>query len=66
MAKRVLENEKSSRVDTHVERVLADDHGHVRASPLTLKTGALSEIAVKGFSRIGMCLIRRHSSVRAR
>jgi len=56
MAKRTLENPKIQPVwDTLVERVLADEKGHVRG--LTLKnkrTGAASELVVKGvFVAIG-------------
>ncbi len=56
MAKRTLENPKIQPVwDTQVERVLADDHGHVRGLALkNRKTGSASELAVKGvFVAIG-------------
>lgn len=56
MAKRTLEHPKIQPVwDTLVERVLADDHGHVRGLALKHRTtGAASELAVKGvFVAIG-------------
>jgi thioredoxin reductase (NADPH) len=56
MAKRTLENQKIKPVwDTHIERVLADDQGHVRGLALKhAKTGAASELPVKGvFMAIG-------------
>jgi thioredoxin reductase (NADPH) len=56
MAKRTLEHPKIQPVwDTLVERVLADDHGHVRGLALKNKnTGTASELAVKGvFVAIG-------------
>lgn len=56
MAKRTLENPKIQPVwDSLVERVLADDHGHVRGLALKHKdSGAASELPVKGvFVAIG-------------
>ncbi len=56
MAKRTLENPKITPVwDTHIERVLADDKGHVRGLALKhAKTGVASELPVKGvFMAIG-------------
>ncbi len=56
MAKRTLEHPKIHPIwDTVVERVLADDHGHVRGLALKgAQGGAASELAVKGvFVAIG-------------
>jgi len=56
MAKRTLENPKIVPIwDTHIERVLEDKDGRVRGLALkSKKTGAASEIAVKGlFVAIG-------------
>jgi thioredoxin reductase (NADPH) len=56
MAKRTLENAKIVPVwDSVIERVLADDKGHVRGLALkNVKTNAASELAVKGlFVAIG-------------
>jgi len=56
MAKRTLDNPKIQPVwNTHIERVLSDDHGHVRGLALkNNQTGAGSELAVKGlFVAIG-------------